>query len=187
MRALVRSSLRLSIVIAVVIGVLGIVQPGRAAADDVNFNFHITGGPVCADGLDNDGDGRTDFPQDPDCVSAGDTSESPLPETVGAGKAQCADGLDNDGDGQVDFPADPDCLSADDNIERPSLQMVGSDGETIPKFPQAQIIDGIQNSWLLLFILLLLILAFSAGYAWGRRHGTTRHQTPSDQEKLSKH
>jgi Ca2+-binding RTX toxin-like protein len=29
----------------------------------------------CSDGLDNDGDGKTDFPDDPGCSSAGDTSE----------------------------------------------------------------------------------------------------------------
>ena len=35
--------------------------------------------PLCADGLDNDGDGRTDFPTDPGCTSATDTDETDAP------------------------------------------------------------------------------------------------------------
>ncbi len=36
------------------------------------------GGPTqCSDGLDNDGDGRIDFPDDPDCTSRADDSEFP--------------------------------------------------------------------------------------------------------------
>ncbi|HKJ36240.1 MAG TPA: calcium-binding protein [Solirubrobacterales bacterium] len=31
--------------------------------------------PACSDGLDNDGDGKTDFPADPGCTGAADTSE----------------------------------------------------------------------------------------------------------------
>lgn len=31
--------------------------------------------PACSDGVDNDGDGRIDFPNDPGCASASDTSE----------------------------------------------------------------------------------------------------------------
>lgn len=53
----------------------------------------------CADGVDNDGDGRVDYnPGDPaddfGCRSATDNSESPEPE--------CADGSDNDADGKID-------------------------------------------------------------------------------------
>jgi hypothetical protein len=57
------------------------------------------GTPECADGMDNDADGRIDYnPGDPTddfgCHSANDNSESPEPE--------CADGEDNDGDGKID-------------------------------------------------------------------------------------
>jgi uncharacterized protein (TIGR03382 family) len=34
-------------------------------------------GTDCSDGLDNDGDGKIDFPEDPDCKSASTTSEGP--------------------------------------------------------------------------------------------------------------
>jgi len=58
-----------------------------------------TGVARCADGLDNDGDGRVDYnpgdaADDFGCASATDNSESPEPE--------CADGIDNDADGKVD-------------------------------------------------------------------------------------
>ena len=67
----------------------------------------------CSDGIDNNGDGRVDFPNDPGCTDASDDSEildGPLP--------QCADGVDNDFDGRVDFGFDPDCRSAADDDER---------------------------------------------------------------------
>ena len=54
----------------------------------------------CADGIDNDGDGKVDYPADPGCKDATAFSvENPA----------CNDGVDNDGDGKIDWPADPDC------------------------------------------------------------------------------
>jgi hypothetical protein len=35
--------------------------------------------PACSDGLDNDGDSKVDFPNDPGCASATDTDETDLP------------------------------------------------------------------------------------------------------------
>jgi serine/threonine protein kinase len=64
---------------------------------------------VCKDGLDNDSDGRTDYPADPDCRSPTDPAEK---------VTACADGLDNDSDGKKDYPADPQCTSADDIAEK---------------------------------------------------------------------
>ena len=64
----------------------------------------------CQDGIDNDGDGKVDFPADPGCSNAADLSEQP----------QCSDGIDNDGDGLVDFPADPGCASASSAAEDPA-------------------------------------------------------------------
>ena len=62
----------------------------------------------CSDGVDNDGDGKIDFPADPGCTSAGDNSEG----------TQCSDGVDNDGDGKVDYPTDPGCSGPNDNNEQ---------------------------------------------------------------------
>ncbi|MEN0065597.1 MAG: hypothetical protein AAGA48_25880 [Myxococcota bacterium] len=71
---------------------------------------------ACSDGLDNDGDGRTDFPNEPGCSSACDNNE-----TDPAVLPRCADGLDSDADGQTDFPADPECASAADRSESCSV------------------------------------------------------------------
>jgi serine/threonine protein kinase len=64
---------------------------------------------VCKDGLDNDSDGKTDYPADRDCSSPTDPAEK---------AAACADRLDNDSDGKTDYPADPQCTSADDTAEK---------------------------------------------------------------------
>jgi hypothetical protein len=53
-------------------------------ADD--FTLAVSSVPVCDDGLDNDGDGLTDFPLDPGCMDATDVIEDP----------QCQDGINND-------------------------------------------------------------------------------------------
>ncbi len=67
--------------------------------------------PQCSDGLDNDSDAKIDFPADPGCLSAADSSEAT------DSNPQCSDELDNDGDTKVDYPADPGCLSAADTSE----------------------------------------------------------------------
>ncbi|MFZ5468288.1 MAG: MYXO-CTERM sorting domain-containing protein [Myxococcota bacterium] len=69
----------------------------------------VGGVAACSDGNDNDGDGKTDFPADPGCLSANDIDETDVP--------QCSDGADNDGDTQVDYPNDPGCSSFVDNSE----------------------------------------------------------------------
>lgn len=63
----------------------------------------------CSDGIDNDGDGKIDFPDDPGCESAIDPDETDIPA--------CSDGKDNDGDGLADYPMDPGCSSVLDNDE----------------------------------------------------------------------
>jgi hypothetical protein len=67
--------------------------------------------PQCSDGIDNDGDGSIDFPDDPGCVSANDDTEDSAPSP------QCSDGRDNDSDGKIDFPQDPGCISAHQDSE----------------------------------------------------------------------
>lgn len=72
----------------------------------------------CADGVDNDCDGRIDFGVDPGCASEEDDDEH--------GSAECDDGLDNDEDGDTDFqisspscdqPGDTNCNSPFDDQE----------------------------------------------------------------------
>ena len=66
---------------------------------------------ACGDGQDNDGDGKTDFPDDPGCASADDTDETDSCPGAGPNCPECADGVDNDGDGQIDYPNDTNCTS----------------------------------------------------------------------------
>ena len=66
--------------------------------------------------LDDDGDGKIDFPADPGCTSTADTSESSIPPPPPPAPA-CSNGLDDDGDGKIDFPADPGCTSTTDTSE----------------------------------------------------------------------
>ena len=83
-------------------------EPGADLAFKATFSA-----PECRDASDNDGDGRTDYPDDPGCQSAEDDSESPDPPPA----RQCSDGRDNDSDGRTDYPRDPGCSSANDDNE----------------------------------------------------------------------
>ena len=67
----------------------------------------------CDDGVDNDGDGFIDYPDDSGCTSPTDDSESPFDYT------QCNNGIDDDGDGFIDYPDDPSCDSLTDTTESP--------------------------------------------------------------------
>jgi hypothetical protein len=79
---------------------------------------------LCNNGLDDDGDGLTDFPADPGCANALDDSEK-SPALV------CDDGIDNDGDLAIDFPADAGCSSLLDATET-SDGPLDSDGDGVP-------------------------------------------------------
>ena len=74
----------------------------------------------CANGIDDDGDGFTDFPEDPGCDGVGDDDESNNPE--------CSDGIDNDGDGQIDAGDDSDCDDIYDDSEFTPTQFECEDG-----------------------------------------------------------
>ena len=71
---------------------------------------------ACNDGEDNDGDGETDFPDDPGCSSTSDNDEADPPPSP---DPECSNGLDDDADGKTDYPADPGCTDADDDSESP--------------------------------------------------------------------
>ena len=90
--------------------------------------------PQCSDGIDNDGDGLTDFPADPGCDDANDDDETDAPVF------QCSDGIDNDGDGLTDFPADPGCDDANDDDETDAQVAqcsdgIDNDGDNLIDFP----------------------------------------------------
>lgn len=82
---------------------------GRVNLNDA-LTLALAGSRACSDGIDNDGDGLADHPDDPGCDDAADASER-SPALV------CDDGIDNDGDGRTDFdpltfffPGDQDTL-----------------------------------------------------------------------------
>ena len=113
-------------------GFIGIIRPDGTVG---GVTGGTTGGgtpppvPQCMDGIDNDNDGKADFPTDPGCTSAGDNTENTDGGGGGGGTALCADGIDNDGDTKIDFPADPGCTSATDTSE--SSEGTGGGGGTI--------------------------------------------------------
>jgi hypothetical protein len=88
-------------------------------------------GPICDDGVDEDGDGRADFPDDPGCTNATDPDEEDA-------SLPCDNGLDDDFDGQVDFAGgDPDCASPIDRSEAPPECDDGwdNDGDGFTDYP----------------------------------------------------
>lgn len=88
--------------------------------------------PDCANGLDDDGDGLADHPNDPGCTSADDVSEHGL-------ELACDNGLDDDRDGLVDFPSDPGCTDPADASERGAVHEcdngLDDDGDLDVDFP----------------------------------------------------
>jgi len=82
----------------------------------------LTKPPPCGDGVDNDGDGFTDYPSDPGCRDQTSVAENP----------KCQDGLNNDNQTGIDFDggaslnggtpidvADPECTLPWRNRESP--------------------------------------------------------------------
>ena len=64
----------------------------------------------CSDGIDNNGDGNIDYPNDPGCDSPTDDTETTV--CPGANCPVCSDGIDNDGDGHIDYATDLSCWAA---------------------------------------------------------------------------
>jgi hypothetical protein len=79
----------------------------------------------CNDGIDNDSDGFTDYPDDSDCDSATDDNET-------AELFACSDGIDNDSDGKIDYPNDPGCSSETDDSETNLSSSGGGSGSHYP-------------------------------------------------------
>jgi hypothetical protein len=86
---------------------------GEKYGNTIFFENVELGPGTCADGLDNDLDGRIDSPSDPGCADAADPNERST--------RQCDNGLDDDHDGKIDWrgdaSGDPHCTSLTDNNE----------------------------------------------------------------------
>jgi hypothetical protein len=101
--------------------------------------FWQLGTPACSDGLDNDGDGTADYPDDPGCASTVDESEN-------TAAVACDDRLDGDGDGFVDFPRDPGCRDSGWTWEDPKCQDgVNNDGAIGTDFDGGESVLGAGN------------------------------------------
>lgn len=99
---------------------------------------------ACRDGVDNNGDGKIDYPNDPGCTSANDTSELQNdPSCSGPDDnteaEQCANGIDDDNDGLTDR-ADPGCWTDQKNPE--SYNPVGDNEASATSECQ----DGVDNN-----------------------------------------
>ncbi|HEY6037368.1 MAG TPA: hypothetical protein VIV58_23970, partial [Kofleriaceae bacterium] len=86
--------------------------PGLVCRIPMGMTDKVCSKHVCSDGVDDDGDGKLDYPTDPGCSSPDDDDETDT--CPGAGCPECGDGIDNDGDGKTDYPADTSCSSAAD-------------------------------------------------------------------------
>ncbi len=70
---------------------------------------------ACRNGLDDDEDGRVDYPNEPGCDDPADRDETDPDEPPA-----CANDADDDRDGRVDFPLDAGCIAASgrDEVDR---------------------------------------------------------------------
>jgi hypothetical protein len=79
--------------------------------------------PACDNGVDDDGDGWADFPDDPGCLDLDDAFER-------SADLPCDDGFDNDGDGLTDFPEEIGCRDPEWGLEDPACSDgVDNDGD----------------------------------------------------------
>ena len=72
---------------------------------------------ACNDGIDDDGDGKVDFPVEPGCASVDDNDETDDCPS-GPNCPQCSNTIDDDANGSTDYPADTSCPSAAGAVER---------------------------------------------------------------------
>src|SRR5579871_5250200 len=73
--------------------------------------------PQCSDGIDNDGDGLIDYPDDPGCFSPNqDSEDDDCPN--GPNCPECGNHIDDDHNGLTDYAGqDPGCFAASDTDE----------------------------------------------------------------------
>jgi hypothetical protein len=64
----------------------------------------------CSDGIDNNGDGKIDYPNDPGCSSPSDDTETTV--CPGAMCPVCSNGIDDNANGLRDWPAEWGCSAA---------------------------------------------------------------------------
>ncbi|MDX2091009.1 MAG: hypothetical protein SFX73_24330 [Kofleriaceae bacterium] len=90
--------------------------PGLVCRTPANGTSNVCSRSVCDDGLDDDADGKMDYPNDPGCTSPDDADEVDDCPT-GPNCPECGDGDDNDNDTKADYPMDTTCAAAGDASE----------------------------------------------------------------------
>jgi len=90
--------------------------PGLVCRVPLGGSQMVCSNPECSDGVDDDGDGKADYPDDPGCASPDDNDETDDCPS-GPNCPQCGNGKDDDGDGNIDYPMDPKCKAASDASE----------------------------------------------------------------------
>ena len=90
--------------------------PGLVCRVPLNGTSKVCAKHVCQDGVDDDADGKNDYPDDPGCVTAVDDDETDDCPS-GANCPECGDGRDNDMDGKTDYPMDTQCQAASSTSE----------------------------------------------------------------------
>ena len=109
-------------------------NPGNNQSNIVYTDVQCAAQPECSDGIDNDNDGATDYPDDFACDSPQDDDESDR-------LAECQDTIDNDNDGDIDFPVDQECDSPQDDDEDDGFNPIcddgiDNDGDGLTDYPQ---------------------------------------------------
>lgn len=85
--------------------------PGLVCRVPMGATDKVCSKPVCSDGVDDDGDGKADYPRDPGCKDPSDNDETDHCPS-GADCPKCSNNVDDDNDTKKDYPADPSCSSA---------------------------------------------------------------------------
>jgi len=96
------------------ISVSVIANDGTDDSNEVTGSKTISDLAECENGIDDDSDNETDYPDDPGCSSSLDSSEY--------GSNECDDGIDNDSDSLIDYPDDNGCTGLTDNTESTAYQ-----------------------------------------------------------------
>jgi hypothetical protein len=109
-------ALRWALTAAVAASLLAPLSCGGGSDNGGNTDAGSNGATQCSDGIDNDGDGYIDYPDDPGCfVKLQDSETVDCPD--GPNCPECANGRDDDMNNATDYPNDPGCTMAADPTE----------------------------------------------------------------------
>ncbi len=121
--------------------VLFVAACGDNGLSPIDAPVDVAGISQCSDGIDNDGDGKTDYPADPGCTAPNQDDEvDDCPS--GPNCSQCANGVDDDGNGSIDYPGDPGCTSASDPFEFVNNPIACGGGLVITPLPSNGMASG---------------------------------------------